>query len=153
VPKAVNASAFEPDSVAGSTAMAGHTDCSRKFGRQDRLLQPGEFSAVMASRTRLVNDCFELRYLSRRPGSNRDATNGARLGLIVPKRLAKRAVLRNMLKRLAREAFRQSLVDLPPMDFVLRLAKPALAPGQKVDSGKRRMWRRNIDALLAGVAR
>jgi ribonuclease P protein component len=73
--------------------------------------------------------------------------------LIVPKRLAKRAVLRNLLKRLAREAFRQSQASLPPLDFVLRLNKPPLVSGQAVDPGKRRAWRCCIDNLLAGVAR
>ena len=103
----------------------------------------------MASRSRQFIDCFELRYLARQSGDDR-----ARLGLIVPKRLAKRAVLRNLLKRLAREAFRHSQAKLPPMDFVLRLAKPPLASGQKkVDPERRRAWRRNIDALLAGVVR
>lgn len=107
----------------------------------------------MASRSRRFIDCFELRYLERRTGEDRAAIDRARLGLIVPKRLAKRAVLRNLLKRLAREAFRHSQAGLPPMDFVLRLAKPPLAAGQTADPEKRRAWRRNIDALLAGFAR
>lgn len=132
--------------------MAGRTDSSCNFDRQDRLLRPGEFAAVMAGRSRRFIDCFELRYLARQSGDGRTASDRARLGLIVPKRLAKRAVLRNLLKRLAREAFRHSQAGLPPMDFVLRLAKPPLAAGQKVDPERRRAWRRNIDALLAGVA-
>jgi ribonuclease P protein component len=107
----------------------------------------------MASRSRLFGDCFELRYQKRIPAGESLATGRARLGLIVPKRLAKRAVLRNLLKRLAREAFRHSQHRLPPMDFILRLSRTPLAPGQKVDAACRRTWRRNIDALLAGAAR
>jgi ribonuclease P protein component len=133
--------------------MAGHADPSRDFGRQDRLLRPAEFAVVMASRSRQYSDCFELRYRLRQSGDDRIAADRARLGLIVPKRLAKRAVLRNLLKRLAREAFRHSQAGLPPMDFILRLTKPPLAPGQKADPEKRRAWRRNIDALLAGITR
>lgn len=45
----------------------------------------------------------------------------ARLGVVVPKKLLKAAVRRNLVKRLAREQFRQ-LPQLPAMDLVLRLA-------------------------------
>lgn len=107
----------------------------------------------MASRSRLSGGCFELRYRERPSDDLRTKAYGARLGLIVPKRLVKRAVLRNLLKRLAREAFRQSQASLPPLDFVLRLSKPPLVAGQAVDPGKRRVWRCCIDNLLAGVAR
>lgn len=43
----------------------------------------------------------------------------ARLGLIVAKRVLRRAVDRNRAKRVIRESFRQR-VDLPPMDVVVR---------------------------------
>lgn len=45
------------------------------------------------------------------------ASSGARLGLAVGRRSAARAVARNRLKRLAREAFRQA--SLPPLDIVV----------------------------------
>jgi ribonuclease P protein component len=44
--------------------------------------------------------------------------SAARLGLTVSRRVAKRAVDRNKLKRLARESFRQR-TSLPPWDFVV----------------------------------
>jgi ribonuclease P protein component len=48
-----------------------------------------------------------------------------RLGMIVAKRLLKRAVDRNRVKRCVRESFRLVLPDLPACDFVVRLiAKP-----------------------------
>lgn len=77
---------------------------------------------------------------------------GARLGLIVPKRLAKQAVLRNLIKRLAREAFRNVSGSLPPADLVLRLAKPPLPAGQRAGAEQRCSWRKSIDELLAGLA-
>ncbi|MDB5821469.1 MAG: rnpA [Herminiimonas sp.] len=46
----------------------------------------------------------------------------ARLGVVVAKRLAPRAVTRNTVKRVTRELFR--LAELPAMDFVVRLATP-----------------------------
>ncbi len=46
----------------------------------------------------------------------------ARLGVVVAKRFAPRAVTRNTVKRVARELFR--MATLPPIDMVLRLSKP-----------------------------
>jgi ribonuclease P protein component len=133
--------------------MVGHSDQGFRFGTLDRLHRPAEFAAVMASRSRASGGCFELRF-RRRPAA--DAGGGsmqARLGLIIPKRLAKQAVLRNLLKRVAREAFRQAKPDLPPADMVLRLARPALAKGRSVDADLRREWRKTVADLLAGVSR
>lgn len=50
----------------------------------------------------------------------------ARLGLIVAKRILKRAVDRNRAKRIIRESFRQRRC-LPPVDVVVRLAAPTVA--------------------------
>lgn len=50
----------------------------------------------------------------------------ARLGLIVGKRVLKRAVDRNRAKRVIRESFRQR-VDMPPVDVVVRLVVPWVA--------------------------
>ena len=46
----------------------------------------------------------------------------ARLGVVVAKRFAPRAVTRNTIKRVTRELFRQT--GLPAIDCVVRLAKP-----------------------------
>ena len=75
---------------------------------------------------------------------------GARLGLIVAKKLAVRAVQRNLLKRLAREAFRQMRSELSANDLVLRLARP---PGLRMDTQARRLWRADIEQLLARTPR
>lgn len=48
----------------------------------------------------------------------------ARLGLIVPKKLASRAVTRNTIKRVIRESFRHHAHQLPPADYVVRLHQP-----------------------------
>jgi ribonuclease P protein component len=133
--------------------MAGQSDQGFGFGTLDRLHRPEEFAAVKGSRTRLSGGCFELRYRPRQPGVAGLPADRARLGLIIPKRLAKRAVLRNLLKRLAREAFRNATPGLPPMDMVLRLAKPPLAIGGLPDRPQRRSWRKTLYELLAGVPR
>ncbi len=48
----------------------------------------------------------------------------ARLGVVVAKKLAKRANLRNLVKRIARETFRRHREVLPAMDLVVRLHAP-----------------------------
>jgi ribonuclease P protein component len=53
----------------------------------------------------------------------------ARLGLTIARRVAKRAVDRNRLKRLARESFRMQR-SLPAWDFVV-LAKPGAGDGER----------------------
>lgn len=75
----------------------------------------------------------------------------ARLGLVIPKRLARRAVLRNLIKRLARESFRHLAHRLPGVDIVVRLAAPALPKSGRADDIQRGLWRRHIDALLTGI--
>lgn len=107
----------------------------------------------MASPLRLRDGCFELRYRRSRDESGKPESAGARLGLVIPKRLARRAVLRNQIKRLAREAFRQVLPELPAMDLVLRLTKPPLPANILVSGEWRQAWRRDIDGLLAGLPR
>lgn len=49
----------------------------------------------------------------------------ARLGIVVAKRFAPRAVTRNTIKRVARELFRQSA--LPAIDCIVRLSRPVNA--------------------------
>jgi len=54
----------------------------------------------------------------------------SRLGLVVPKRLARRSVERNRLKRLAREAFRRHAVKSAGLDLVLALRQPVGPEGE-----------------------
>jgi ribonuclease P protein component len=47
------------------------------------------------------------------------ATPAARFGISIGRRAAKKAVVRNRVKRLAREAFRRHIVKQSPVDLVL----------------------------------
>ncbi|HNO14164.1 MAG TPA: ribonuclease P protein component [Accumulibacter sp.] len=117
---------------------------SRRYPQAARLRQPSQFKALAASSKRLRGAKFELRFRA-----NDAAT--ARLGLVIPKRLARRSVLRNLIKRLVRESFRARLPSLPRVDIVIRLSNP-ISLGMREDRRQqRRQWRADIDALLTGV--
>ena len=138
VPRAASASASEQRRV-GIVAGA----CA--FRPPARLRQAAEFAAVMASPLRSRSKHFEIRYLH-------NQHSFARLGLVVPKRLARHAVLRNLLKRLARESFRGVQRRLPAVDVVVRLAK-VLVPSDRANREFRRIWRYELDQLLLGLAK
>lgn len=72
--------------------------------------------------------------------------DGARLGVVVAKRHLKHAHSRNLIKRLAREAFRHARPGLQALDIVLRLN---LRP-QALD---RLALRAELDALLRRLRR
>jgi len=137
---------------------------SFRFQPASRLLNGKEYTAVFANRRVLRGGPFELYY---RPLTSLAAPAGpetpampasstehqtARLGLVVPKRNAKRAVHRNLVKRLAREAFRHVCSQLPAYDLVLRLGKPLNAKTATLDS-QRKVWRSEIDSLLQRLPR
>lgn len=112
------------------------------FGPDRRLREAREFAVVFDHRRVLRGERFNLHY---RP----NGSDSARLGLVVAKKLAKRAVWRNAIKRVGREAFRLTRTTLPPLDLILRLAKPVSG----VDAAAKRQWRAEVDELLARLPR
>lgn len=70
----------------------------------------------------------------------------ARLGVVVAKRLAKRAAVRNLVKRIVREQFRKRRVDLPTLDLVVRL-------NARVDDATRAMLNEDIVQLFGRLKR
>ena len=76
--------------------------------------------------------------------SRRNEINTARLGLTVSRRVARLAVDRNRLKRLAREAFRCQ-ENLPPLDFVVMANKAAPAAE---NSELRDSLQRHFDGII-----
>jgi ribonuclease P protein component len=113
-----------------------------RFAAEYRLHTPAEFAAVFGQRQVRTSRLFNLHFRS-------GIGNCPRIGLVIPKKNARSAVLRNLLKRIAREAFRNVRADLPPVDLVLRLAKPVVGvDGSDRDGSKRRAWRMEIDVLL-----
>ena len=95
----------------------------------------------MAARRVVRGTCFDLHF---RPANT---AGKARLGLIVPKRLARAASLRNAIKRQGREAFRLVAFAIKPCDMVMRLTRPVKGVNAK-NSAQRKAWRAEMETLL-----
>ncbi len=90
---------------------------AQTFGRGRRLLTKREFDAVL--RQPLLRIRRGGLWLAARPNS----VGVSRLGMIVAKRVVRRAVGRNRVKRMIRESFRQR-ASLPAADLVVRVVAP-----------------------------
>ncbi|WP_260293413.1 ribonuclease P protein component [Sedimenticola hydrogenitrophicus] len=86
------------------------------FGRALRLLKPVEFKRVFQNSRRSSDRCFTVLFL---PNDRPDA----RLGTAVAKKILRRAVDRNRVKRLIRESFRLRQHDLAGLDLVVMCAR------------------------------
>ncbi len=95
------------------------------YGRHRRIVKTDEFSSVFRLRPAFRTEHFAL---YQRPNT----LGHPRLGIVVAKRLAQRAVTRNMIKRIAREVFRLSV--LPEIDCIIRLSSPVVARGESASS-------------------
>ncbi|MCU7842234.1 MAG: ribonuclease P protein component [Candidatus Thiodiazotropha sp. (ex Monitilora ramsayi)] len=82
------------------------------FPRCRRLLKPDEYRRVFSDGHRSVDDCFLVLALPNDLAS-------PRLGLAVSKKICRRAVDRNRIKRVIRESFRQNQPELMGLDLVV----------------------------------
>ncbi|NMM27502.1 MAG: ribonuclease P protein component [Glaciimonas sp.] len=85
------------------------------FSRVRRIVKTDDFSSVFRLRPAYRTAHFVL---YARPAG----LPNARLGIVVAKRFAPRAVTRNTIKRMTRELFRQT--ELLSLDCIVRLSKP-----------------------------
>jgi ribonuclease P protein component len=92
-----------------------------RFPRRAQLRASAQFQAVFGGGTRFSGPLFRLQVLPAR-----DDASEARLGMTVSKRVDKRAVGRNRVRRQIRETFRQQRAQLPPGDYVFQ-ARPEAA--------------------------
>ncbi|MDK2122591.1 ribonuclease P protein component [Parachitinimonas caeni] len=93
--------------------MASNTN---RFSRLDRLIKTDEFSSVFNLRYQAGNELFQIWV---KPNS----LSRGRLGLVVSKRVDKRAVGRNRIKRQVREWFRLNPEVTCGLDWVVRAKK------------------------------
>ena len=87
---------------------------SHDFARVRRIVKTDEFSSVFRLRPAQKTAHFVLY-------TRLNDLPHARLGVVVAKRFAPRAVTRNTIKRVTRELFRTT--QLPAIDCVVRLSK------------------------------
>jgi ribonuclease P protein component len=104
--------------------------------RLARLTRPAQYQAVLRARQRRDSRYFRIQYLSAP-----DAGDSARLGITVSKRVDKRAVGRNRIKRQIRDSFRAVRRQLPAMDYVV-VAKSEAAQASQADlaADLARLW-------------
>ena len=88
---------------------------SHDFARVRRIVKTDEFSSVFRLRPAQKSAHFVLY-------TRLNELPHARLGVVVAKRFAPRAVTRNTIKRVTRELFR--VATLPAIDCIVRLARP-----------------------------
>ena len=98
------------------------------FPKSYRLTKTDDYSSVFGFRKALKSAHFLLHYRLRAA----EEVAGARLGLVVAKRLLRRSVDRNLIRRLAREHFRLMRCQLPSSDLILRLAAKPKALDRRV---------------------
>ncbi len=96
---------------------------NNKFSKQFHLLTPADFKFVFDNANKFANRHWTLLV---RPNKK----NYPRIGLVIAKKQLMKAVWRNRIKRLAREAFRQHKQALKGYDIVVLSRRDA----QKIDN-------------------
>jgi len=94
---------------------------AQSFPPAARLHSPAQFAPALKGRRIGREDWLILSAARALPREAAPPEPCARLGMVIAKRYAKRAVTRNAIKRVLREAFRQQQTTLPPRDYVFRL--------------------------------
>ncbi len=102
--------------------------------RSARLLDGKAFKRVFESRQAIGNAYFRVHYAP---------WEQPRLGMAVSKRVHRKAVVRNRIRRQIRESFRLQRQTLPALDFVV-LARPAAAELTRTDlrAALDQLWQR-----------
>ena len=92
--------------------------------RSRKIIKADAYASALRMRVCARSQDFVLHHLAHRAQISEYpvSQNWAQLGLVVPKRLAKHSVRRNLLKRLIRESFRIRASQLPAGLWVVRLS-------------------------------
>ncbi len=110
-----------------------------------RLRRAAEFAAFREASGRVQTRYFHLRTIPSIAGH-------ARLGLAVSRKVSKRAVARNRIKRIVRESFRGHRAGLPALDLLV-IARPVAvgAANPALHADLDIAWRK-LQALKPGSA-
>jgi ribonuclease P protein component len=123
------------------------------------LREAARFAAARSERgaVRVTRDWLALAAVAAPTTAQASGAVAVRFGCVVPKRLARRAVDRNLIKRVLREAARQAAPGLDrlqqlPMDVVLRLRKDLPPAALLARADLRRALRTEAGALLEALS-
>ncbi|HBA64841.1 MAG: ribonuclease P protein component [Gammaproteobacteria bacterium HGW-Gammaproteobacteria-10] len=109
------------------------------FPPQLRLRKPSEYKKVFTGPVKSSDAYFTLLAV-------RNELDHPRLGLAIAKKIIKKAVDRNMLKRTARESFRLQQHELINIDVVVMARKDALnASPEQLQKSLARHWLRLVN--------
>lgn len=108
-----------------------------RFTKKAKLIKTDEFSSVFNFRKRISAKFLALHYQPNQIGR-------ARLGLVVGKKVAKRAVDRNYMRRVLREFFRIQQHEINHVDLVIRVQK-------KFDKEDFIQIKQEFDSLIARI--
>lgn len=104
------------------------------FTYRERLHQARQFKRVFSRARRSSSTMFTLLRRENRVGY-------PRLGMVVAKRNARRAVDRNAVKRMIRESFRMRKARLAASDYVVILKRPVgTVPGDRLRQQLTGLW-------------
>ena len=95
-----------------SAANLGGPGSLMRLGRQNKLLTSAQFQAVFGQKKSLHGKFFSIH-------ARLNELGRPRLGITVSKRVSKRAVQRNRIKRQIRESFRLFDADLLSYDYIV----------------------------------
>ncbi|MGQ7846655.1 ribonuclease P protein component [Granulosicoccus sp. 3-233] len=118
---------------------ASRNSVDRSFPRSARLLTGADYSQVFKQNKRYSDKYWTILV-------RRNESGLSRLGLAIAKKRAKRAVDRNRIKRVAREAFREQRPSLSGLELVVMNRDAAC-------HASARDLRDAIDRLLSKMAR
>jgi ribonuclease P protein component len=114
------------------------------FARARRIVKTDEFSSVFRLRPAHRTAHFVLY-------ARANTLPHARLGVVVAKRFAPRAVTRNTIKRVTRELFRAA--QLPAQDLIVRLSGPVnTKAGPATNASLKTALRAELTRLFAAPA-
>ncbi|MBS0556043.1 MAG: ribonuclease P protein component [Proteobacteria bacterium] len=114
--------------------------------RSARLLRPADFARLRESSRRIGSAHLNIQYRA-------SDGEGARLGMAVSRRVSKRAVERNRIRRQIRESFRLHRADLPACDMLVVARQSATSQSNLQLRGElETLWQRLAKAA-AGIER
>lgn len=122
--------------VPGGRPSSVSTVSIASFPRSLRLLHGAEFEACFATRQRVAGRYFLIHWAHSAQGC-------ARLGLAVSRKVDRRAVRRNRLKRVLRDHFRRHHGLLPALDIVVLPKREAcVASTAQLQGDLQQLWQR-----------